>query len=689
MDLLFASGPLTNGGAERTLLDWADALSRRGHTTRIVAPPRARRPAQASYWRWRAAQRDRAGVLVAAAIATRRPDAVLAQLHGAPAALAAAAAADIPTILVLPSYESLCKLAFDPGSDCPPDGDCVRCPAALRLAPAERSALAASRHAHAQALAGATALVVPSHTVADAVMRWSGRSSTLVWPLPERLPPALAPSFDGPVICAAARWGPQKGAALLPALVAFARAAAAPPCVREVRVTSAGLTPAARAAIRGAGGTLIAPAPLEQLLDGASLLLVPSQWEEPFGRIAWEALAGGVPVLASDAGGLREQLAAERRVAPRDDPAAWRAAITALLSDRARWQAAADGARVAAAAQIVRSPIDDLEALLRSAAQTRPRNAGSAGVAGAAPAALHARRAVWDQLAAPIANPFSSWLFAELWCRHLAPQRPLHVRAVAQGGVTVALLPLVEIDGTLRFIGYGDGDLLGPVAAPEHQVLALTELAAWALHGGHRLIADEVPASRAAALGGAVRRTTPLPVIDVPPGGFPELLASRSRNLRESVSRRRRRLERAHDVTVRAANAQSLERDLDTLMTLHHARWGRASTVFSGPRVAFHRELAYAALSRGWLRLRLLELDGRPVAATYGFRVGQAEWFYQTGRDPAFEGASVGVVLFAATVRAACEEGAREFWLGRGDQRYKRSWATRDAAVQSVLVERA
>jgi hypothetical protein len=36
------------------------------------------------------------------------------------------------------------------------------------------------------------------------------------------------------------------------------------------------------------------------------LLCIPSQWEEPFGRVAIEAFANGVPVIASAAGGLRE-----------------------------------------------------------------------------------------------------------------------------------------------------------------------------------------------------------------------------------------------------------------------------------------------------------------------------------------------------------------------------------------------
>ena len=132
MDLLMTAGLLEprSGGAERTMLEWAAAIQERGHTVRTVQLVPEPRPESGRYWRWRADQRARLGELVAAALAARKPDVVMTQLHGAPGALAAAAHEHVPGVLVLPSYESLCKLAFDPGSDCPAHGDCVAVEAA-------------------------------------------------------------------------------------------------------------------------------------------------------------------------------------------------------------------------------------------------------------------------------------------------------------------------------------------------------------------------------------------------------------------------------------------------------------------------------------------------------------------------------------------------------------------------------
>lgn len=57
--------------------------------------------------------------------------------------------------------------------------------------------------------------------------------------------------------------------------------------------------------------------------------------------------------------------------------------------------------------------------------------------------------------------------------------------------------------------------------------------------------------------------------------------------------------------------------------------------------------------SRGWLRLWLLDVDGGPRAACYGFRFGGVECFYQSGRDPAWDSSSVGFLVLLHAVRAA------------------------------------
>jgi CelD/BcsL family acetyltransferase involved in cellulose biosynthesis len=125
---------------------------------------------------------------------------------------------------------------------------------------------------------------------------------------------------------------------------------------------------------------------------------------------------------------------------------------------------------------------------------------------------------------------------------------------------------------------------------------------------------------------------------------------------------------------------------MDTLFALHRLRWGDDSGFL--PRAAFHREFAAVALERGWLRLWLLELDGRPAAAWYGLRFGGVEHYYQSGRDPAFDSLSAAFVLLAHTIRAAFDDGAREYRFGRGQDPYKYRFTGQDPGLETIAATR-
>jgi glycosyltransferase involved in cell wall biosynthesis len=99
---------------------------------------------------------------------------------------------------------------------------------------------------------------------------------------------------------------------------------------------------------------------IEDFLQRLSILLMPSLWLEGFGLIAAEAMLRGVPVIASDSGGLREAKAGSRflipvhliesyepvfddrnmprPVLPAQDSAPWVAGIRALSTSKARYQ---------------------------------------------------------------------------------------------------------------------------------------------------------------------------------------------------------------------------------------------------------------------------------------------------------------------------------------------------------------
>ncbi len=78
----------------------------------------------------------------------------------------------------------------------------------------------------------------------------------------------------------------------------------------------------------------LAAAELAALRRRAAVVLAPSRWEEPCPYSVLEAMAAGVPVLASDRGGLPE-LVGEDATLPSGDPAAWSAALSELWKNAA------------------------------------------------------------------------------------------------------------------------------------------------------------------------------------------------------------------------------------------------------------------------------------------------------------------------------------------------------------------
>ncbi len=109
---------------------------------------------------------------------------------------------------------------------------------------------------------------------------------------------------------------------------------------------------------------------IDEVLARTRVLLMPSLWYEGFGLIVMESMLRGIPVVASDSGGLVEakhgtgyvvpvktieryepvfdEHSMPRPVVPRNDPAPWVAALRELLGDRAAYERESQASRTAA-----------------------------------------------------------------------------------------------------------------------------------------------------------------------------------------------------------------------------------------------------------------------------------------------------------------------------------------------------
>jgi len=168
----------------------------------------------------------------------------------------------------------------------------------------------------------------------------------------------------------------------------FAQLAARFPGQPFEALTGWGTTTADRELLdRSPNVRLLASVPnIDDVLARASVLLMPSIWYEGFGLIAMEAMLRGVPVIASDSGGLQEAKRGTGFVVPvrpveryrmefdetrmpvpveaEQDVEPWVDALRTLLTDRARYDEEARRSRECAVAFVSKLRAADFEAML-------------------------------------------------------------------------------------------------------------------------------------------------------------------------------------------------------------------------------------------------------------------------------------------------------------------------------------
>lgn len=296
---------------------------------------------------------------------------------------------------------------------------------------------------------------------------------------------------------------------------------------------------------------------------------------------------------------------------------------------------------------------------------------------------------------------FLTWEWLATWWKHLANGRPLSVLVVRRGGAVEAIAPLLIRPAgwssalpfpSLGFLGTGSvgSDYLDMIVRRGREARALGALAEALSSQKLMLEVGQVrregsSVGRLAGIleqrGWTVERETSHPsrFINLRNLTWDSYLAGLGREHRYNFRRRLRTLERAHAMRFEAVRAETGRREaLHRIIDLHNRRWqerGGSNAFHTERHLAFHEEVSRLACERGWLRLFLLHLDGRPAAGLYGFRYGDTFYFYQSGFDPALARLSAGMVTMGLAIKSALEEGAGEYDLLQGAERYKELWA--------------
>jgi CelD/BcsL family acetyltransferase involved in cellulose biosynthesis len=306
-----------------------------------------------------------------------------------------------------------------------------------------------------------------------------------------------------------------------------------------------------------------------------------------------------------------------------------------------------------------------------------------------------ALRAEWDALLAegPVDQPFARHAFVAAWLDAFAPGRRFFVLvARGPGGRAAGMAPLLETHRAGLTV----------LEAPANDHSCRVE---WALG------AD--PSGAVDALWGHLRdrvRWDVLVLRDVPRDGPTATLVSaaaardrhptgRWESLRTpylrlggvprekkasskfvgNLRRRMRRLEEQGAVSYRRVDggAEEVDAFLERFFALEAAGWkgDRGTAIAKDPSlVAFYRAVAHAAAREGWLALRSLELDGRPVAMHFGLLHAGVYSLPKPAYDEALGACSPGQLLFRE-VLAECEaRGLGELDFLGPDMPWKRDW---------------
>ena len=127
---------------------------------------------------------------------------------------------------------------------------------------------------------------------------------------------------------------------------------------------------------------------------------------------------------------------------------------------------------------------------------------------------------------------------------------------------------------------------------------------------------------------------------------------------------------------VRVKSPAELAEGKRILMALHRERWGGDGVFGSEKFRAFHDRLMPDLLAKGALDLGWMVVRDEPVAAFYNFRCNGKLSFYQSGRKLDIPDAvRVGVTMHAYLIKAAIEDGMREYDFLAGASQYKMSLA--------------
>jgi CelD/BcsL family acetyltransferase involved in cellulose biosynthesis len=332
---------------------------------------------------------------------------------------------------------------------------------------------------------------------------------------------------------------------------------------------------------------------------------------------------------------------------------------------------------------------------------TEPMHTSTAPQSGIRSETLAALAAYWKDRSLPLAwpGPFSlpSWLGA-WWSSFASGWRPV-IRSVHHRGQVAGIAPLMRRGREVRLIGDAEVcDHLDFVVAPRQaDVFYQHLLDHLAEEGVQRMVLQPVredasvvtrllPAAEKRGLRIRCDPGSELFAMALP-ATWEDYLMGLQGKMRHEIRRKLRRLEEAGRVDLRCIRAPAaVPAAMAVFIRLFRANAPAKAAFMTGPMPSYFRRLADRLAADGLLRLFIMDLDGRPIAATLCVEYRSTVYLYNNGYDGAFSPLSAGLLSKVLTIQDSIRRGCRGYDFLKGAEPYKRRLGGRPVGVRKCVV---
>ncbi len=304
-------------------------------------------------------------------------------------------------------------------------------------------------------------------------------------------------------------------------------------------------------------------------------------------------------------------------------------------------------------------------------------------------------------------NVFLSWQWFHHWWNAFGSDKELQILALSSEDRLLGVAPMMvepgesgvrqmALIGSDRTTDYGD-----VLVDPEYQEALCEALAEFLQEGlGHRWGRVEmrsVPAGSpllAGFRGMAQRRgmesfariSNTCPTARLA-SSWDEYLATLGKTHRHELRRKIRRSQVAGAQTFQHLTApEEVAAGLESFFRLHRASRPDKAAFLDDTTASFFRSVSDAFAREGWMRLNLMQIDGREVAACMAFSRQDRILLYNSGLDPDYRVHSVGIALHAADVQQAIGLGKVWYDFLRGNEPYKYDFGAKDSPIFTLTL---